>query len=177
MWSIGRGRLVGMTRRTYESHRPRRPEIEQYVQEAQITVQDPDVVAEAQAMTTTLPRQIGWDAINRVNVDIGDRLCEEGISIIYDEDGDTLLITIGEPRSAIAKQLVDCIYLRVDPVTLKYVGCDIVGLVSDLFANNRVIHKLFQETLEGLRRSNWQAEFRGVEARKVLPFFDLAFVR
>lgn len=128
-------------------------------------------------MTITLPRQIGWDAIKRVNVDVGDRLCEEGVSIIYDEDGDTLLITIGEPRSAIAKQLAGSIYLRVDPVTLKYVGCDIVGLVSDLFANNSVFRKLFQETLEGLRRSNWQAELRGVEARKVLPFFDLAFAK
>ncbi len=128
-------------------------------------------------MTIALPRQVGWDAINRVNVDIGDRLCEEGVSIYYDEDGDTLLITIGEPRSAIAKQLAGGIYLRVDPVTLKYVGCDIVGLVSDLFASNSVFRQLFHGTLESLRRSNWQTELKGVEARKVLPFFDLAFAK
>lgn len=45
-----------MTRRTFESHRPRRPEIEQYVQEAQVTVQDPDVVAEAHSGAVALFR-------------------------------------------------------------------------------------------------------------------------
>lgn len=42
-----RGRIVRLTKRTFETHEKRHPEFAKYIEEAKLTIQDPDFVAEA----------------------------------------------------------------------------------------------------------------------------------
>ena len=42
-----RGRIVRLTRRTFENHKDKRPEFALYIDEAKETVEDPDFIADA----------------------------------------------------------------------------------------------------------------------------------
>ena len=50
------GRTVRLTRRTFETHKERHPEFTQYIEAAKQTIQDPDLVAEADNGGTSLVR-------------------------------------------------------------------------------------------------------------------------
>jgi len=123
------------------------------------------------------PNGLDADAVTRANVDLAERLFNEGISVAYDEDGDTLFLTIGKGREAITEQVVDGIYFRIDPYTLKFVGCVIVRFVSDILANNKLARKLFQESFEQLRQQGDLAQWDGLDAQKIKPLFELASTR
>lgn len=119
------------------------------------------------------PEELDGDAIAKANVDLSERLFEEGVSIAYDEDGDILFMTIGEGKEAISEQVVDGIYVRIDPDTLKIVGCIIIGFVSDILAHNKLARKMFQESFEQLRRQGDSAQWSGSQAQKMKPIFEL----
>lgn len=119
------------------------------------------------------PNELDEEAVARANIDLTERLFNEGVSIAYDEDGDTLFLTIGEGKEAISEQLVDGIYFRIDPNTLKWVGCVIIGFKSDILANNKLARKLFQEGFEQLRRQGDSVQWKGSQAQKVEPLFAL----
>lgn len=120
------------------------------------------------------PKEIDPEAVTRANIDLSERIFREGLSIVYDDDGDTLLLTIGEGAEAITQQFIDGIYVRIHPVTLKIVGCTIVGLVSDIFAHNKAIRKLFADSFERFRSAGGREEWKGLEAQRVLPLFEVA---
>ncbi len=123
------------------------------------------------------PNGLDADAVAGANKDLAERLFNEGISVAYDEDGDTLFLTIGEGREAITEQVVDGIYFRIEPHTQKFVGCVIMRFVSDILANNKLVRKLFQESFEQLRRHGDLAQWDGLDAQKIKPLFELVPTR
>jgi len=123
------------------------------------------------------PEELNWDDVATANMDLGERLFKEGVSIAYDEDGDSLFLTIGEGGEAIAEQMIDGIYFRIDPITLKITGCIIVAFISDILANNKLAQKMFQEPFAHLRQQGNLACWEGLQAQKVQPLFALATSR
>ncbi len=123
------------------------------------------------------PNKLDWEAITRANIDLSERLFTEGISVAYDEDGDTLFITIGKGKEAITEQVVDGIHFRIDPYTSKYIGFVIVRFVSDILNNNKLVRKLFQESFEQLRRQGDLVQWNGLDAQKIKPLFELVSTR
>lgn len=119
------------------------------------------------------PDALDGEAVAKANIDLAERLFKEGVSIAYDEDGDTLFLTIGEATEAISEQMVDGIYCRLDPNTLKVVGWVIIRFVSDILASNKLARKLFQEGFEQLRRQGDSVRWEGLQAQKVQPLFSL----
>lgn len=120
-----------------------------------------------------VPKELDGEGIAKANVDLAERLLNEGVSIAYDEDGDTLFLTIGEGGEAVSDQMVDGIYFRINPDTLKVVGCVIVAFKSDILANNKLARKLFQEGFEKLRQQGGSVQWDGLQAMKVQPLFEL----
>jgi len=120
------------------------------------------------------PDEIDMDLIARKNMDLTERLFSEGVKIAYDEDGDTLFITIGSPSEGITEQIVDGLYYRIDPVTLKVVGCIIIGFESDVLTHNKLLNDLFRDGFEQLRRQGDCIEWEGQQAQKVKPIFELS---
>jgi len=47
---------------------------------------------------------------------------EEGLRFHYDEKGDVLDVSIGEPEEAISKEIKEDFFVRVDPETDEVVG-------------------------------------------------------
>ncbi|MBI2918906.1 MAG: DUF2283 domain-containing protein [Chloroflexi bacterium] len=120
------------------------------------------------------PEGLNVRAVEKLNIDLSERLFSEGVSIAYDEDGDTLFLTIGEGKEAVNEQVVDGMYLRIEPDSLRIVGCVIVGFVSDILANNKLARKLFQEDFEELRRQGDSVRWEGSQAQRIKPLFELA---
>jgi len=120
------------------------------------------------------PAQLDYEAVARANTDLSERLFREGVSIIYDEDGDTLLVDIGEGGEAIADHVVDGLYIRLNPLTYKAVGVTIIGFVSDVLAHNKLIRKLFQDSFERFRNAGGRTEWKAMEARRAMPLFEAA---
>jgi len=120
------------------------------------------------------PNELDMDFIARNNINLTDRLLSEGVTIAYDEDGDTLFITIGHPREAITEQIVDGLFYRIDPETLKVIGCIIIGFESDVLTHNKLIRNLFQEGFEQLRKQGDLIKWEGPQAQKIKPIFELS---
>lgn len=120
------------------------------------------------------PDILNGEAVARANIDLAERLFKEGVSVSYDEDGDTLFLTIGEATEAISEQLVDGIYFRIESNTLKVVGCVIIRFVSDILANNKLARKLLQEGFQQLRQQRDTIRWEGLQAQRVQPLFALA---
>jgi len=123
------------------------------------------------------PKELDWDEVAKANIDLAERLFREGVSIAYDEDGDSLFLTIGEGREAITEQIVDGIYFRIDPGTLKVIGCVIIAFISDILANNKLARKMFQEGFAQLRQQGDSVRWEGLQAQKVQPLFELVISR
>ena len=128
-------------------------------------------------MVAGSPTPISNKHIAMANVDLQERLFKEGVTLVYDEDGDTLLITIGESVAAITKQMVDGIYIRVEPTTYKIVGCTILAFASDLLAKNKLIRKAFPNALETLKASGGTITLVGEKAERTKPLFEGALSR
>lgn len=48
--------------------------------------------------------------------------------VLYDKESDVLYLSIGDPRSAISREIGDDVLLRVDPDTDEVVGLTILNL-------------------------------------------------
>jgi hypothetical protein len=120
------------------------------------------------------PIPIDPDKINKANIDLSERLNRKGIRLTYDEDGDTLFVSIGEPVPAIAKPTVDGIYIQIDPTNYKIVGCTILAFASDFLGKNKLIRKTFPDALDVFRASGGTLELKGKQAEKVKLLFEEA---
>lgn len=73
------------------------------------------------------------DEVLRANQDLAVRLRELDPDIFYDREGDTFMVTLGEPQEALTESLAGGhLYIRVDPDTLKIVGIEILDLSARL---------------------------------------------
>jgi len=120
------------------------------------------------------PTELDMDLVARKNMNLTERLFSEGVTISYDEDGDTLFITIGQPSQAITEQIVDGLFYRIDPLTLKVVGCIIIEFERDVLTHNKLLRDLFQEGFQQLRIQGDLIKWEGQQAQKVKPLFELA---
>lgn len=115
-----------------------------------------------------------WADIIKANGDLQDRLFKDGVNIAYDEDSDILFLTIGEGKESITKQAIDDLFVRVEPGSLKVTGCFIVGFARDFLAKNKVVRKIFPDALGKLRAEGNHLEWKGAQAVKTSPVFELA---
>jgi uncharacterized protein YuzE len=113
------------------------------------------------------------DEYAKANMDLSNRLYEEGVSIDYDEDADTLFLTIGKGVEAISEQLVDGVYFRIDPYTQKIAGFVVLRFASDILENNKLFKALFQTSFEQLKAQGGSVEWKGAQAKKMEPLFAL----
>jgi len=120
------------------------------------------------------PTPLDMERVARTNLDLSERLFDLGVNLTYDEDGDTLLVTIGQAQPAITVHLVGGIYVRVDPGTFKVMGFTIVGFASDLLANNKLIRKSFPNALKDLEDAGGEIEWKGLDAQRMSPVFEVA---
>ena len=120
------------------------------------------------------PNELDMDLVARNNMDLTKRLFSEGVTIAYDEDGDTLFITIGNPNDAITEQIVDGLFYRINPETLKVIGCIIIGFESDVLMHNKLLNNLFRDGFEQLRKQGDLVKWEGLQAQKVKPIFEIS---
>lgn len=84
--------------------------------------------------TKTKLMQEGQAFVKRVldaNHDLATRLRELSVSIAYDRDDDTFMLTLGEHQEALTESLGGShLYIRIDPDTLKIVGIEIPDLTA-----------------------------------------------
>ena len=123
------------------------------------------------------PTPLDSELIGQANLDLAERLYSEGVFITYDEDGDTLLITIGQGQPAITTHVVDGIYVRIHPETLKVVGCTVIAFASDLLANNKLMRKLFPDALKAFEENGGVIEWKGPQAQRMAPVFEAVLSR
>jgi len=120
------------------------------------------------------PTEIDLNVVAQRNLNLTEQLFSDGVTIAYDEDGDTLFLTIGQPRQAINEPIVDGIFYRIDPTDLKVVGCTIIDFTSDILANNKLLRNLFQDSFDKLRQQGNTVTWIGSKAQRVKPLFELA---
>ena len=70
--------------------------------------------------------------IHAENTDLLERMQAEGVSVVYDHDDDTLIIRIGPPVAAATESIDNTVLVRVDPNSLKIVGCEVLNLRAGL---------------------------------------------
>ncbi len=118
--------------------------------------------------------EIPWAKIAQANPNLSDRLFREGVSLVYDEDGDTLIIIIGEGGVSLTKQAINDVYIRIEPETLKIAGCVILGFVSDFYAKNKIVRKLLPPDTPNSLREQGTVRLLGHDAEQVKPTFETA---
>ena len=99
---------------------------------------------------TLNPRRIDQDQFMAANRDYVTRIEKEGVQVVYDATLDTLFVEFGGPKRAISEHAVDNIFLRIDPITLEIVGCEVVDFLDDFVPGNRLVAELV--TKSGLKR-------------------------
>jgi hypothetical protein len=123
----------------------------------------------------TYPEPVDLEKVAEANFDILERLDKWGAGITYDEDSDVLLINIGhKPNEAITEHLIDTIYYRIDPDSLKIVGLTILEFMSNILAKNRLAQVAFGDDFSNLRAKGGSTEIEGADAKKLAPLFQAA---
>ena len=123
------------------------------------------------------PIQLNSEQITKANLDLYERLFNEGVHLVYDEDGDTLFLTIGESQPQVNVHVIEGVYFCVHPETLRIVGFTILSFASDLLANNKLLRKAFPDALTELKKNDGVIEWNGLDAQKIKPVFDLVMTR
>lgn len=233
-----KGRPVRMTVKTFDTHLLYRPTMADYVEQAILTIQDPDhvqmakhgglrlcrlglgvglyakawlvvhvyydgrdigtvatyhfmrtlpsneVILEQRAIyiggkTSSMsdgafdtPKPLDMDTVARVNVDVLERLAG-GVTFAYDEDGDTLFLTIGEPVPALTEHLLYDVYYQIEPESLRIVGVTIVGFIRHFLANNEFFREALGDDFERLRAAGGATTLYGENAQRLAPLFSL----
>ena len=122
------------------------------------------------------PTEISWEEISKTNTDLQERLSKSGVRLDYDDQGDTLLLTIGKGGPSISKQAIDGIYIKITPVEYKIIGCIVIGFATDLLANNKIIRNMFPDALAILKESDGVVELEGQSAERTKPIFEAALI-
>ena len=74
-----------------------------------------------------------FKSVLHANEDLAVRLRGLSISITYDRDDDTFMLTLGDHREALTESVDESrLYIRIDPDTLKIVGVEIPELTVRL---------------------------------------------
>lgn len=115
------------------------------------------------------PTPLDWDAIAHVNTNLSERLYEEGVELFYDREADTLFVTIGRDKGAITEQVIDTVYIRVDPETNVISGYTLLRFESNLLANNALLRKAFEPIYEKLVKRGDPISWKGAVAERAGP--------
>ena len=85
------------------------------------------------------PRRIDQEEFLAANRDYIARIEKQGVNVVYDSTLDTLFVEFGGPKRAINQHMLDNILLRIDPISLEVVGCEILDFLSDFVPGNRLV--------------------------------------
>jgi hypothetical protein len=123
------------------------------------------------------PQPLDMSQVARLNGDLLQRLVEEGLTITYDEDGDTLFLTIGRGVPALTEFVTYGIHVRIEPESLRIVGVDILQFRKRFLANNELIRVTCGADFDAMCARGGIAVVEGETAKRFLPLFDAVIPR
>lgn len=126
---------------------------------------------------TTMPdpresQPLDMQQVARLNDGLLQRLIHEGVTLTYDEDGDSLFLTIGMGVPALTEHFVYGIYIRIEPESLRIVGVDILQFRSRFLANNELFRVMFEDDFKDMCSRGGIAVVEGESAKRFHPLFD-----
>jgi hypothetical protein len=92
------------------------------------------------------------EEIRQANLDLADRIDQEGITLEFNPEADVLSITIGAPKPSVTEPIFDDVMCRVAPRTLKITGFEVVAFSSDFIVKNKLVQKALKGHLQELRQ-------------------------
>lgn len=123
------------------------------------------------------PQPLDMRQVANLNDDLLQRLMDEGLTLTYDEDGDTLFLTIGRGVPALTEYVVYGIHARIEPESLRIVGADILQFRKRFLANNELFRVMFEEDFDRMRDRGGIAVVEGENAKRFHPLFDAMLPR
>jgi hypothetical protein len=123
------------------------------------------------------PQPFDMERVGRMNLDLAQRLVDEGGIFAYDEDGDTLFITIGKPTPALTEHVLYDIYYQIEPESLRIVGATILKFAGRFLKNNEFFREAFEEDFQRLRAAGGVIAVLGESAHRLAPIFELYSMR
>lgn len=120
-----------------------------------------------------------WKAINKANFNLAERLFQEGLSVAYDEEGDTLLVTvgIGKQYEALTEEVIDNIFVRILPDSLLVIGFIVLNFATDLLTNNKLARKALGDWFRELRAQGGTANVEGSKTKRIESLFEVVIPR
>ena len=73
------------------------------------------------------------------------RIDREGLSLLYDDELDTLFVDLGTHKDGLLEPLAENVFARVEPETLALVGYEITDFKADFLPSNRMFRTLVEE--------------------------------
>ena len=125
-------------------------------------------------MGSEIQDPINWDEVGRRNRDLGDRLTDLGLTLTYDEDGDTLLVSIGDGGDTLTEQVLDEVFVRIHPDTLKIQGFVVLGFEAEFLGQNRIFRRALRGLFDKIRNGGGTMTLEGREAQRAEPYFEAA---
>jgi len=123
------------------------------------------------------PQPLDMRQVAMLNNDLLQRLTDEGVTFTYDEDGDSLFLTIGPGVAALTEHIVYGIYVRIEPESLRIVGIDILQFKNRFLVNNELFKVMFEEDFNRMRSQGGIAVIEGENAKRLYPLFDAMLAR
>ena len=122
---------------------------------------------------------LDWEAVERANLDLGERLFQTGLSVAYDEEGDTLFAAIGANQAydALTEEILTNVFVRIEPTSLEIVGFMILNFASDFLAHNKLAMEAIGNWFNDLRAMGGTAILEGSDAKRVEAFLQVALSR
>ncbi|GEM_PF-1565960 len=123
-------------------------------------------------MVNSIQQSIDWNEVTERNRDLEHRLNKLGLTFSYDEDGDTLFVTIGEGSEALTEHFADDVFIRLHPETQKIQGFVIVSFENDFLGKNKFFRSLLGEDFKSLRAAGGTINLEGTAAQKAGSVFE-----
>ncbi len=122
---------------------------------------------------------LDWEAVGRANLGLGERLFQAGLSIAYDEEGDTLFAAIGANQAydAITEEILTNVFVRIGPASLEIVGFIILNFASDFLAHNKLAMEAIGNWFKDLRAMGGTVILEGSDAKRVEALLQIALFR
>ncbi len=118
------------------------------------------------------PQPLDMETVGRLNLDVPQRLVDEGVTFAYDEDGDTMFITIGKPVPALTEHIIYDLYYQIELESLRIVGVTVLRFASRFLKNNEFFREAFGEEFQQLRSAGGVAKILGENAKRLAPLFE-----
>jgi hypothetical protein len=87
------------------------------------------------------------------NRDLVDRMTQQGLFVLYDDQLNTLFVDVGPHRDGVLEPLADNMSVRVDPSSLELLGYEVADFRDDFLPNN-MLFESFVEDLHLFQRPN-----------------------